>query len=126
MPQAKSTTSMPRASSPAASSWVLPCSLEIGVDDLVGVAIEQLLEAEHVLDALERRRRAPTESSLLGGGDGGIHFRGGRERQFGNLLSGRGIVDGRDPPRGGGDLASVYGVLDSVHGSDALPLSSQT
>ena len=112
----------------------LPCGVVMGlavlprdgVDDLVGVAIEQLLEAEHVLDALERRRRAPTESSLLGGGDGGIHFRGGRERQFGNLLSGRGIVDGRDPPRGGGDLASVYGVLDSVHGSDALPLSSQT
>ena len=95
-------------------------------DDLVGVAIEQLLEAEHVLDALERRRRAPTEGSLLGGGDGGIHFRGGRERQLGDLLSRRGIVDGRDPPRCRRDLASVYGVLDSVHGSDALPLNSQT
>ena len=41
-----------------------------GADDLVGIPIEQLLEAEHVLDALERRRRAPTDSSLLGGGDG--------------------------------------------------------
>ena len=99
MPQAKSTTSMPRASSPSASSWVLPCSLEIGAGDLVGVAVEQLLEAEHVLDALERRRRAPAESRLLGGGDGGIHFRGGRERQLGDLLAGRGIEDGRDPPR---------------------------
>ena len=29
MPQAKSTTSMPRANSPRASSWVLPCSREI-------------------------------------------------------------------------------------------------
>ena len=47
----------------------LPCGVVMGlavlprdgVDDLVGVAIEQLLEAEHVLDALERRRRAPTD-----------------------------------------------------------------
>jgi hypothetical protein len=95
-------------------------------DDLVGVAIEQLLEAEHVLDALERRRRAPTEGSRLGGGDGGIHFRGGGKRQLGDLLSRRGIVDGRDPPRCRRDLSSVYGVLDGVHGSDALPLNSQT
>ena len=126
MPQAKSTTSMPRASSPARVVMGLAVLARDGADDLVGVAIEQLLEAEHVLDALERRRRAPADGRLLGGGDGGIHFRGGRERQFGDLLAGRGIVDGRDPPRGGRDLASVDGVLDGVHGSDALPLSSQT
>ena len=29
MPQANSTTSMPRATSPSASAWVLPCSLEM-------------------------------------------------------------------------------------------------
>ena len=93
MPQAKSTTSMPRASSPRASACVLPCSLRDRAGDLVGVTIEKLLEAEHVLDALQRRRRAPADGGLLGGGDGGIHLLGGRERQIGGLLPRRGVVD---------------------------------
>ena len=126
MPQAKSTTSMPRASSPAASSWVLPCSLEMAWTISSAWRSSSSLKRNMCLMRLSGGVAPQPTSSLLGGGDGGIHFRGGRERQFGNLLSGRGIIDGRDPPRGGGDLASVYGVLDSVHGSDALPLSSQT
>ncbi len=75
------------------------------------------LKRNIVLDALERRRRAPAGGRLLGGGDGGIHLRRGRERQLGRLLAGRGIEDGRQAPRRGRDLAAVDGVLDGVHGS---------
>ena len=96
MPQANSTTSMPRGDLAERVGMRLAVLARDRARDLVGVLVEQLLEAEHVLDALERRRRAPAGRSLLGGGDGGIHLRGGRERQLGGLLSGRGIVDGRD------------------------------
>ena len=87
-------------------------------DDLVGVTIQKLLEAEHVLDALQRRRRAPADGRLLGGRNGGIHVLDGRERQVGRLLPRRGVVDGRDAQRCGRDLVAVDGVLDGLHGSD--------
>ena len=93
MPQAKSTTSMPRASSPARVGMRLAVLVRDRAGDLVGVTIEKLLEAEHVLDALQRRRRAPADGGLLGGRDGGIHLLGGRERQLGGLVPRGGIVD---------------------------------
>ena len=85
--------------------------------DVVGMTIEKLLEAEHGLDALQRRRRAPGHRRFLGGGDGLIHVRDARQRQRGDLLARRGIVDGRDARRCGGDRASVDGVLYGQHGA---------
>ncbi len=67
--------------------------------DRVGITVQKLLEAEHVLDALEGRRRAPADGGLLGGRDGGIHLLDRRQRQVGRLVSRRGVVDGRDAPR---------------------------
>jgi hypothetical protein len=67
--------------------------------DFVGVAIEKLLEAEHVLDALERRHRAPAGGRPLGRSDGGIQLLDGRKRQLGRLLSRCRIVDGGDAQR---------------------------
>ena len=67
--------------------------------DRVGVTIQKLLEAEHGLDTLQGRRRAPADGGLLGGGDGGIHILDGRERQVGGPVPRRGVVDGRDAQR---------------------------
>jgi hypothetical protein len=55
-PQAYSTTSMPRCDLAQRVVSTLPCSSVISAGDLVGVLVEQLLEAEHDLRALQRRR----------------------------------------------------------------------
>ena len=47
MPQANSTHSMPRATSPSASVRTLPCSRVTSGGELVAVPVEQLAEAEH-------------------------------------------------------------------------------
>jgi len=93
MPQAKSTTLAGRV------GVRLAVLVRDRPGDRVGVTIQKLLEAEHVLDALERRHRAPTDGGLLGGGDGGIHILDGRERQIGGLVARGGVVDRRDAPR---------------------------
>ena len=67
--------------------------------DLVGVPIEQLLEAEHVLARFSGGVAPQPASRLLGGGDGGVDLGGGRERQLGDLLAGRRIEHRRDAPR---------------------------
>ena len=69
MPQANSTISMPRCDFARGVALGLAVLARDERGDLVGVPLEQLLEAEHAR-ALERRRRAPTDSGLLGGGDG--------------------------------------------------------
>ena len=76
-PHAYSTISMPRASSPAASERTLPCSREIDGDDLVGVLLEQRLEAEHHAGARERRRRCPRGERSFRGVDSATDL-GGR------------------------------------------------
>jgi len=79
--------------------WVRNLVGFYGAGDLVGVTIQKLLEAEHVLDALERRRHAPADGGLLGGRDGGIHILGAREWQIGGLVTRGGVVDRRDARR---------------------------
>ena len=65
-----------------------------GAGNVAGVAIQQLLEAEHGLDALERGRDPPAGGCPFGRGDGGVHLVDGRERQLSCLLSCRRIIDG--------------------------------
>jgi hypothetical protein len=60
MPQANSTTSMPRVTSPRASESTLPCSAVINAASFVRVGFEQRLEPEHDPRSLQRRRRGPT------------------------------------------------------------------
>ena len=96
MPQANSTTSMPRATSPSASACVLPCSPEIGARDVGGVLVEQLLEPEHEARALQRRRAAPGGRRLLRGRDRGVDLGRARQAELRRLLAGRRIEHRRD------------------------------
>ncbi len=97
-----------------------------GAGDLVGMTVQELLEAEHVLDALQWRRRAPSDGGLLGSGDRGIYLFDSRQRQVGRLVAGRRIEDGREAPRRRRHLAAVDGVLDHLHGGGGPFLNSQS
>ena len=59
MPHANSTTSMPRMTSPLASSKILPCSAGDDPRQLVGVRLDQVAEREHDPRAAADRRLAP-------------------------------------------------------------------
>jgi hypothetical protein len=69
MPQANSTTSMPRATSPERIVMGLAVLLRNGAGDIGGMRVEQLLELEHVARALQRRHVAPfgRQRGLRGG-----------------------------------------------------------
>ena len=59
MPQANSTTSMPRVTEPLASASVLPCSALTRSASSSMSLLEQLLELEHDARAAQRRGRGP-------------------------------------------------------------------
>src|SRR5262245_17626495 len=87
--------------------------------DLIRVAVEQLLETKHEFRSLKGRGRAPRACRILRRRYRRIHFIGGREREGGDLLAGRGIEHGRDAPRLRLDLAAADCVVNSVHRSVA-------
>src|SRR5689334_25308913 len=62
--------------------------------DLVGVTLEKLLEAEHRLDAFERRRVPPACGCLLGCRHGRAHLARRRQLHLGRLLPGCWVIDG--------------------------------
>ena len=65
MPQANSTTSRPRATSPAASEATLPCSAVMSCGQLGRVVLDQLAEREQDRGALGQRDAAPGLGGLL-------------------------------------------------------------
>ncbi len=69
MPQANSTTSSPRCTSPSASDSTLPCSAVTIAASSLAVALQQLLEAEHHPGAAQRRGRGPGRPGGGGGRD---------------------------------------------------------
>ena len=97
MPHANSTYSMPRATSPCASSSTLPCSLVTIGRELVAVGVEQLAEREQHPTRRAQRRRTP----LAGGVDRDLHrvvdLGGGRERDLGGLHAPGGVEDRPHP-----------------------------
>ena len=69
MPQANSTTSSPRCTSPSASDSTLPCSAVMIAASSLAVALQQFPEAEHHPRAAQRRGRGPGRPR----GGGGFH-----------------------------------------------------
>ena len=69
MPQANSTTSRPRATSPAASLATLPCSSDDELRQLGRVVLDQLAEREQDRGALGERDAAPGLGRFFGDAD---------------------------------------------------------
>ena len=103
MPQANSTMSMPRVTSPCASVNTLPCSAVIIARQRVLVLVQQLQELEHHARAADRRRVGPGREGGLRGGHGGVHFAAAGQRHLAGDRAGGGVVDGL----GAGAVAAV-------------------
>ena len=73
MPQANSTTSMPRMTSPLASESTLPCSSATMRGELVEVAVHQFAEREHDPGPADQRHVPPAVERLAGGLHRGVH-----------------------------------------------------
>ena len=74
MPQANSTTSRPRATSPAASEATLPCSSVISCAIWLGVGPDELAEREQHRGALGQRDAPPGLERVLGRLDREVHL----------------------------------------------------
>jgi hypothetical protein len=105
MPQANSTTSWPRATSPTASEHLAVLGGD-DRDELGGAGVEQLAEAEQDRGAASERGVAPLREGRAGGGDHVFGVGGGGQR---DPLAG---------PAGGGVVTSAYR---SVVGWDTAP-----
>jgi hypothetical protein len=82
----------------------------------IGILLQQLLETEHRLNALERRRHAPTCGRTFRRCHGRVHLVRGRQRHFRNLLTRRRVVDWCSAAGRRCDPFSIDGVLKDVHG----------
>ena len=91
MPQANSTTSSPRCTSPAASRQHLAVLVGDGLGQPVDVGVDELAEREQHLGALAQRRLRPVGERLAGRGDRGVDIAGGGERDLCLLLAGGGV-----------------------------------
>ena len=98
MPQANSTTSWPRLTSPSASETTLPCSLVMISASSPLRAVEQLAEVEQDLGALGQRGVAPRRERRGGGVDHGAGVLDAAEGQLAGDLPGRGVGDRRRGP----------------------------
>ncbi len=105
MPQANSTTSVPRMTSPRASENTLPCSTVISRASSSSVLLEQRLEPEHDPRALQRRRGRPGRQRSLGRGDGRTGLVGAGIGHFAPDLAGGRVVHGPLATGGSGDFA---------------------
>ena len=93
MPQANSTMSMPRETSPCASVKTLPCSAVMIAGQFVALAVQQFQELEHHAGAADRRRVGPGREGGLRGGDGGGHLAGVGQRDLARDGAGGRIED---------------------------------
>ena len=94
IPQANSTTSRPRWTSPRASEMTLPCSSDTTAASSSTWALTSSRKANSVLALVLSEERRPLLESLRGGPDGGIDFIGGGERDLGCLLTAGRVEDG--------------------------------
>ena len=93
MPQANSTMSMPRVTSPCASVKTLPCSAVIRCGQLVAVLVQQLEELEHHARAADRRRVGPGREGGLRGGHRGVDVGAVGQRDLAGDGAGGGVED---------------------------------
>ena len=82
MPQANSTISMPRFTSPRDSTSVLPCSRVLHAHEFFKIFFQQHLEFEKDARALDRRRFPSSREMRRRGLDGGIHMLARAHRAF--------------------------------------------
>ena len=103
MPQANSTTSRPRCTSPSASDSTLPCSLGDDRGELLAVALQQFLQLEHDAGAAQRRASRPRPATRrrrrrlpcpprrgMASATRGGHLAGGRVEHVAELAAGAG------------------------------------
>ena len=115
IPQAKSTTSIPRASSPSASACVLPCSREIAR------AISSAFFSRSSLNLKNGRTRfiggiVPHEAAAaLAAATAALRSSDARQRQPCHFLARRRIEDGLRARGMDGGAAAVDGILDHLH-----------
>ena len=117
MPQANSTTSIPRASSPVASESVLPCSADsIAASSSVRL-LRRLRNSNITAARLRRGRCAPGGLGPAGGRDRMIHIRRRRHRDPCGHRACRRIEDIAGSRRSAGPAGSGNEMLDGIHRS---------
>ena len=93
MPQANSTTSMPRLTSARASASVLPCSRVTSAASSSNCSSQQLPEAKHHAGPLDDRRLGPGRQRRRGRRDDFARLLCVAKRHAGDHLAGRRIKD---------------------------------
>ena len=115
MPQANSTTSRPRCTSPSASDSTLPCSAVMMAESSLAVALQQFLQLEHDAGAAQRRGGGPGRPGGGGGGGGLVHLGGVGQRDAAGDLAGRGIEHVAEFAAGAGDRLAGDEMTDVPH-----------
>ncbi len=112
MPQANSTTSMPRVTSPCASVKTLPCSEVIIAARVSRCAVEQAEEGVEHPGPAQRRRVGPGRLRRLRGGDRGVDLVDRGERDPARDRAGRRVVDRLAAPARAGDAPAADEMAD--------------
>ena len=116
-PQANSTFSRPRATSPAASDSTLPCSRGDDRGEVVAAGVEQLAHPEQHLGPGAERHRPPLGERLAGDGDGLVDLLGRRQLHLAGDGAGGGVVDGRRATGRPGPVLAPDEVADGLRGT---------
>ena len=125
MPQANSTFSRPRATSPRASDSTLPCSAV--TSDAISLRLASTSSRRRNITSARRDRPVARHSgrAALAAATAASTSAAVGEVDLGGLLAGGGVVDGAGAARRAGDGAAVDPVLDGPHVRHLLGTGAQ-